>query len=81
MKTKLMGGWKKQKNSGSISAYAYLSAFKFPDIMDLFLECTVSLCKSTCEECPEYLEASLVLIKCLIFITLCINRFGKSLIK
>ncbi|XP_021949696.1 uncharacterized protein LOC110847138 isoform X1 [Folsomia candida] len=56
VKTKLMGGWKKQKNSGSISAYAYLSAFKFPDIMDLFLECTVSLCKSTCEECPEYLE-------------------------
>lgn len=25
VKPKLMGGWQKQKNSGTISAYAYLS--------------------------------------------------------
>ncbi|CAL8095448.1 unnamed protein product [Orchesella dallaii] len=56
VKPKLMGGWKKQKTSGNVAAYAYLSAFKFPDVMDLFLECTVSLCKGTCDECPDYLE-------------------------
>lgn len=27
-------------------------AFKFPDVMDLTLECNVELCKTECESCP-----------------------------
>ena len=28
-------------------------AFKFPDVMDLIIECSVDLCKTDCEMCPN----------------------------
>lgn len=57
LKPKLFGAFQKTKdtmNTGaSIIAYAYFQAFKFPDVMDLFIECNVELCKTDCEACPE----------------------------
>ncbi|XP_076681474.1 uncharacterized protein LOC143375823 isoform X2 [Andrena cerasifolii] len=57
LKPKLFGAFQKTNDTGntgaSIIAYAYFQAFKFPDVMDLFIECNVELCKTDCEPCPE----------------------------
>lgn len=57
LKPKIFGAFQKTRNTGnsgaSIFAYAYFSAFKFPDIMDLILECNIELCKTDCEVCPD----------------------------
>ncbi|XP_039314434.1 uncharacterized protein LOC105196070 isoform X2 [Solenopsis invicta] len=57
LKTKLFGAFQKTTDTGntgaSIIAYAFFNAFKFPDVMDLFIECNIELCKTNCESCPE----------------------------
>lgn len=57
LKPKLFGAFQKTKETGntgaSIIAYAFFQAFKFPDVMDLFIECNVELCKTDCESCPD----------------------------
>ncbi|XP_011866142.1 PREDICTED: uncharacterized protein LOC105561087 [Vollenhovia emeryi] len=57
LKPKLFGAFQKTNDTGntgaSIIAYAFFQAFKFPDVMDLFIECNVELCKTNCEPCPE----------------------------
>ncbi|CAK9829444.1 hypothetical protein ANTRET_LOCUS6785 [Anthophora retusa] len=57
LKPKLFGAFQKTNDTGntgaSIIAYAYFQAFKFPDVMDLFIECNIELCKTDCEPCPE----------------------------
>ncbi|XP_001121500.1 uncharacterized protein LOC725683 isoform X2 [Apis mellifera] len=57
LKPKLFGAFQKTNDTGntgaSIIAYAYFQAFKFPDVMDLFIECNVELCKTDCEPCPQ----------------------------
>lgn len=57
LKPKIFGSFQKTRNTGnsgaSIIAYAYFSAFKFPDVMDLILECNIELCKTDCEVCPD----------------------------
>jgi hypothetical protein len=35
-----------------INVFLLVQAFKFPDVMDLTLECNVELCKTDCESCP-----------------------------
>lgn len=56
LRPKLIGAFQKTKDTGasgaSIIAYAFFQAFKFPDVMDLTLECNVELCKTDCESCP-----------------------------
>ncbi|XP_076334643.1 uncharacterized protein LOC143238378 [Tachypleus tridentatus] len=59
IKKKLMGPWQKTRSTGnsgaSIIAYTFFQAFKFPDTMELYLECNVEICKFQCEDfCPEY---------------------------
>lgn len=57
LKPKLFGAFQKTRNTGntgaSIIAYAYFNAFKFPDVMDLMLECNVELCKTDCQMCTN----------------------------
>ncbi|XP_044588455.1 uncharacterized protein LOC123267715 isoform X1 [Cotesia glomerata] len=57
LKPKLFGAFQKTRETGntgaSIIAYAFFQAFKFPDVMDLFIECNVELCKTNCEACPD----------------------------
>lgn len=57
LKPKLFGAFQKTRETGntgaSIIAYAFFQAFKFPDVMDLYLECNIELCKTDCEACPE----------------------------
>ncbi|XP_056638948.1 uncharacterized protein LOC130446607 [Diorhabda sublineata] len=57
LKPKLFGSFQKTRNTGetgaSIIAYAYFNAFKFPDVMDIMIECNIELCKTDCEMCPE----------------------------
>ncbi|KAK6622556.1 hypothetical protein RUM44_002368 [Polyplax serrata] len=57
LKPKLFGAFQKTRETGntgaSLIAYSYFSAFKFPDEMDLVIECNVELCKVNCEMCPE----------------------------
>lgn len=57
IKPKLFGAFQKTRNTGntgaSIMAYAYFNAFKFPDVMDLMIECNVELCKTDCEMCTD----------------------------
>lgn len=57
LKPKLFGAFQKTNDTGntgaSIIAYAYFQAFKFPDVMDLFIECNVELCKTDCEPCSN----------------------------
>ncbi|VVC33437.1 Zona pellucida domain [Cinara cedri] len=54
-KPKLFGSFQTTTNpaTGSLIAYAYFQAFKFPDVMDLLIECNVELCKVNCEPCTE----------------------------
>ncbi|XP_076372434.1 uncharacterized protein LOC143257526 [Tachypleus tridentatus] len=59
IKKKLMGPWQKTRQTGNsgagIIAYAFFQAFKFPDTMEVFLECNIELCKFQCQDfCPEY---------------------------
>ncbi len=62
LKKKLMGPWQKSTQTGrpgvSLVAFSFFQAFKFPDVMEVFLECNVELCKSGCDVCPE--DAALV---------------------
>jgi hypothetical protein len=37
----------------SVLAYAFFQAFKFPDQMELYIECEVELCKAGCRVCPR----------------------------
>ncbi|KPJ21327.1 DNA-directed RNA polymerase II subunit RPB1 [Papilio machaon] len=57
LKPKLFGAFQKTRDTGntgaSIIAYAYFNAFKFPDEMDLIIQCEVELCKTDCEACPN----------------------------
>ncbi|XP_018051493.1 PREDICTED: uncharacterized protein LOC108689015, partial [Atta colombica] len=57
LKPKLFSAFQKTNNTGntgaSIIAYAFFQAFKFPDVMDLFIECNVELCKINCDPCPD----------------------------
>lgn len=57
LKPKLFGAFQKTRETGntgaSIIAYAYFNAFKFPDEMDLIIQCDVELCKTDCEVCPN----------------------------
>lgn len=57
IKPKLFGAFQKTRNTGntgaSIMAYAFFNAFKFPDVMDLMIECNVELCKTDCEMCTN----------------------------
>ncbi|CAI6364970.1 unnamed protein product [Macrosiphum euphorbiae] len=54
-KPKLFGSFQTTTNpaTGSLIAYAYFQAFKFPDVMDLLIECNVELCKANCQPCSE----------------------------
>ncbi|KAL3287333.1 hypothetical protein HHI36_001807 [Cryptolaemus montrouzieri] len=57
LKPKLFGAFQKTRDTGNtganIIAYAFFNAFKFPDMMDLILECNIELCKTDCEVCPN----------------------------
>lgn len=57
LKPKLFGAFQKTRDTGSsgasIIAYAYFNAFKFPDEMDLMIECNIELCKTDCDICPK----------------------------
>ncbi|XP_026750689.2 uncharacterized protein LOC113511271 isoform X2 [Galleria mellonella] len=56
LKPKLFGAFQKTRETGntgaSIIAYAFFNAFKFPDEMDLIIQCDVELCKTDCDVCP-----------------------------
>ncbi|KAF4521589.1 hypothetical protein B566_EDAN001309 [Ephemera danica] len=41
------------RTGASIIAYAVFQAFKFPDQMELYIECEVELCKTGCRVCPR----------------------------
>ena len=62
---KLMGPWQKtaqtERFGVSLTSFAFFQAFKFPDQMEVFLECNVELCKFGCDVCPED-DATLVII-------------------
>ncbi|KAK8771141.1 hypothetical protein V5799_025615 [Amblyomma americanum] len=53
-KPKLLGPWQKTRNTGatgaSTIAFAYLKAFKFPDKVEVFLECNIEMCRRKCAE-------------------------------
>lgn len=57
LKPKLFGAFQKTRNTGntgaSIIAYAFFNAFKFPDVMDIMIECNIELCKTDCQICME----------------------------
>ncbi|XP_029827932.2 uncharacterized protein LOC115313153 [Ixodes scapularis] len=53
-KPKLLGPWQKTTKTGatgaSTIAFAYLKAFKFPDKVEVYLECNIEMCKRQCSE-------------------------------
>ncbi|XP_039299317.1 uncharacterized protein LOC120355083 isoform X2 [Nilaparvata lugens] len=53
LKPKLMGAFQTARNPDTnlVIAYAFFNAFKFPDIMDLTIECNIELCKTECKPC------------------------------
>ncbi|BET02889.1 Hypothetical protein NTJ_15707 [Nesidiocoris tenuis] len=55
VKEKVMGAFQFTRNptSGASVAYAFFRAFKFPDVMELAIECSVQLCKTECAPCPD----------------------------
>lgn len=57
LKPKLFGAFQKTRETGntgaSIIAYAFFTAFKFPDEMDLLIQCDVELCKTDCDVCAS----------------------------
>ncbi|XP_003740007.1 uncharacterized protein LOC100897873 [Galendromus occidentalis] len=66
-KPKVMGPWQKTRetsNTGaSAIAWAYIEAFKFPDKLEVFLECNIEICKYQCHhdelQCLEAKKARL----------------------
>ncbi|XP_022709036.1 uncharacterized protein LOC111272092 isoform X2 [Varroa jacobsoni] len=54
---KLMGPWQKTRETGntgaSAIAWAYLEAFKFPDKLEVFIECNIEICKFQCQHDPH----------------------------
>ena len=56
VKEKLIGHFLKTDRTGNtganLIAYVYMQAFKFPDEMEVYLECKVELCKNACRQCP-----------------------------
>ena len=67
MKNKLLDGFftarEPTENGGSkIVAYGYLSAFKFPDVFDVFTTCEVEICKGGCnDKCEVQSKNNLIL--------------------
>jgi len=55
LKPKLMGAFQTTRNpdNNAVIAYAFFQAFKFPDVMDLTIECNVELCKTECAPCTD----------------------------
>ncbi|XP_022835049.1 uncharacterized protein LOC111362587 isoform X1 [Spodoptera litura] len=57
LKPKVFGAFQKTRDTGntgaSIIAFAFFNAFKFPDEMDLIIQCEVELCKTDCDVCPN----------------------------
>jgi len=53
LKKKLMGPWQKSRQGSGLVAFSFFQAFKFPDSMNVFLECDVELCKGGCDVCPD----------------------------
>ncbi|XP_054275827.1 uncharacterized protein LOC128994989 isoform X2 [Macrosteles quadrilineatus] len=55
VKPKLMGAFQTTRNpeTNAVIAYAFFQAFKFPDVMDLTIECNVELCKTECAPCSD----------------------------
>ena len=59
MKNKLLEGFYTRREPNveggtNIVAYGYLSAFKFPDVLDVFTTCEVEICKGGCnDKCKE----------------------------
>ncbi|CAB3246617.1 unnamed protein product [Arctia plantaginis] len=57
LKPKIFGAFQKTRDTGntgaSVIAYAFFNAFKFPDEMDLIIQCEVELCKTDCDVCPN----------------------------
>ena len=59
MKNKLLDGFYTRREPNTeggfnIVAYGYLSAFKFPDVLDVFTTCEVEICKGGCQnKCDE----------------------------
>jgi hypothetical protein len=52
MKNKLLDGFyltrvPSQDGGSNLVAYGYLSAFKFPDVFDVYTACEVEICKGT----------------------------------
>ena len=55
MKNKLLDGFYTRREAAedggtNIVAYGYLSAFKFPDVLDVFTTCEVEICKGGCND-------------------------------
>ena len=55
MKNKLLDGFYTRREprvdgGTNIVAYGYLSAFKFPDVLDVFTTCEVEICKGGCRD-------------------------------
>ncbi|XP_043191815.1 uncharacterized protein LOC122365009 [Amphibalanus amphitrite] len=54
LKPKLMNYFRKTRQTGSTGAdilsFAAMSAFKFPDRMDVYLACEVEFCKDSCQQ-------------------------------
>lgn len=57
LKPKIFGAFQKTRETGntgaSVIAFAFFNAFKFPDEMDLIIQCDVELCKTDCDACPN----------------------------
>ncbi|RZF42418.1 hypothetical protein LSTR_LSTR011556 [Laodelphax striatellus] len=55
LKPKLIGAFQMSRNpdTNSVISYAFFNAFKFPDIMDLTIECNIELCKTECRPCSN----------------------------
>ena len=56
-KPKVMGPWQKTRDTSttgaSAIAWAYMEAFKFPDKLEVFLECNIEICKFQCHHDPN----------------------------
>ncbi|XP_018496324.1 uncharacterized protein LOC100900037 [Galendromus occidentalis] len=56
-KPKVMGPWQRTRETlttgASAIAWAYMEAFKFPDKLEVFLECNIEICKFQCHDDPN----------------------------